>query len=295
MTADTIVQAPYDPQSLNRYAYCRNNPIKYVDPTGHSWFKKFFSKIAGFFAAVITFAGTGGNAAAAFTAFNVVDTFFSGARAIAHGAPPGRIFAAIGISLTLNTIIPFPDIGNLALQLTVAAARGAFISVATNAIINKGGKLGSAAAWGAGMGAVSGFLGSQQYQNWRKGKGFVSNKQADARRKARNSARTTSGSVKIKKSSDGRAQDSLEVNEGRIVIARGDKSHVVEGAKAAGKAAADTITGVPAFGAVEIAGEMAKTLPKVMERNQRMYEEYEESGLGEIFGPNPWKDLPRSK
>lgn len=33
--ADTIVQAPYDPQSLNRYAYCRNNPLKYIDPTGH--------------------------------------------------------------------------------------------------------------------------------------------------------------------------------------------------------------------------------------------------------------------
>jgi len=34
---DTIVQAPYDPQTLNRYSYCRNNPLKYTDPTGH-WF-----------------------------------------------------------------------------------------------------------------------------------------------------------------------------------------------------------------------------------------------------------------
>ena len=32
ISADTIVQAPYDPQSLNRYSYCRNNPINYVDP-----------------------------------------------------------------------------------------------------------------------------------------------------------------------------------------------------------------------------------------------------------------------
>jgi len=37
ITADTIVQAPYDPQSLNRYAYARNNAIKYIDPNGR-WF-----------------------------------------------------------------------------------------------------------------------------------------------------------------------------------------------------------------------------------------------------------------
>jgi len=34
ITPDSIVPHPSDPQMLNRYAYCRNNPIKYVDPTG---------------------------------------------------------------------------------------------------------------------------------------------------------------------------------------------------------------------------------------------------------------------
>jgi hypothetical protein len=29
------VPNPSDPQSLNRYSYCLNNPLKYVDPTGH--------------------------------------------------------------------------------------------------------------------------------------------------------------------------------------------------------------------------------------------------------------------
>ncbi|MBF0522507.1 MAG: hypothetical protein HQL24_05555 [Candidatus Omnitrophica bacterium] len=38
VTADTIVQAPYNPQTLNRYAYCGNNPFNYVDPSGHFWF-----------------------------------------------------------------------------------------------------------------------------------------------------------------------------------------------------------------------------------------------------------------
>ncbi len=35
LSADTIVPSPGNPQSLNRYAYTLNNPIAYVDPTGH--------------------------------------------------------------------------------------------------------------------------------------------------------------------------------------------------------------------------------------------------------------------
>ncbi len=32
---DSIVPNPGNPQSLNRYSYCWNNPFKFVDPTGH--------------------------------------------------------------------------------------------------------------------------------------------------------------------------------------------------------------------------------------------------------------------
>jgi RHS repeat-associated protein len=35
LSPDTLVQNPSDPQSLNRFAYARNNPLKYVDPSGH--------------------------------------------------------------------------------------------------------------------------------------------------------------------------------------------------------------------------------------------------------------------
>jgi RHS repeat-associated protein len=35
LSADTIVPSPADPQSLNRFSYTRNNPLKYTDPTGH--------------------------------------------------------------------------------------------------------------------------------------------------------------------------------------------------------------------------------------------------------------------
>ena len=35
LSPDTIVPDPGNPQSLNRYGYVRNNPLKYIDPTGH--------------------------------------------------------------------------------------------------------------------------------------------------------------------------------------------------------------------------------------------------------------------
>jgi RHS repeat-associated protein len=35
LTPDSIVPSPYDPQSLNRYAYAQNNPVNLTDPTGH--------------------------------------------------------------------------------------------------------------------------------------------------------------------------------------------------------------------------------------------------------------------
>ncbi len=35
ISADPLVPEPGNPQSLNRYTYVRNNPLGYVDPTGH--------------------------------------------------------------------------------------------------------------------------------------------------------------------------------------------------------------------------------------------------------------------
>jgi hypothetical protein len=37
VTPDSLIQSPFDPQTLNRYTYCRNNPLIYTDPSGHSF------------------------------------------------------------------------------------------------------------------------------------------------------------------------------------------------------------------------------------------------------------------
>ncbi|MGV8074546.1 MAG: SpvB/TcaC N-terminal domain-containing protein [Syntrophobacteraceae bacterium] len=122
ISPDSIVQAPQDPQTLNRYSYCRNNPLRYTDPTGHSFFGeigKFFTK---FFDTIISFIvgtlATGGNPVGGIIAAsgNVFLSHTGAGRQLtqvvakevfddALGFPPGLAYMAS--SITLNATIDY--------------------------------------------------------------------------------------------------------------------------------------------------------------------------------------------
>ena len=54
LSADSIIPDMYDTQAFNRYSYVKNNPLKYTDPSGHSWLSKAFKKITKYMNIVIT-------------------------------------------------------------------------------------------------------------------------------------------------------------------------------------------------------------------------------------------------
>jgi len=176
---DSIVQAPADPQTLNRYSYARNNPLKFVDPSGHFWFIPFIIaavKATAVFAAAHPFifgaamgALTGGiNAAAQGT--NI-------AKGIGVGAAMGLITGGI------NSMIPGGGTfsSNLLANMTYHSIRGAAIGAVMGGTINTlaGGTFSEGAKQGAIgggiMGAVGGFASSEQFGNWVQSDKFMSN------------------------------------------------------------------------------------------------------------------------
>jgi RHS repeat-associated protein len=169
ITPDTIVQAPFDPQSLNRYSYCRNNPINLIDPTGHSW-KEWKGKVIGAIVGIVVLVVTY-NPQLAMMAYSFVSTAidahtagYSTGRAIGMAAASaaasyigGRIGASFGEALgggagTSGGMFWGSVFGGMG---SGAAGGAAGAAVA-------GGDVGKAAyqgaAIGAGMGAVVGIF-----------------------------------------------------------------------------------------------------------------------------------------
>ncbi len=125
VTADTIVQAPYDPQSLNRYSYCRNNPLNYVDPSGHSFWGNFWKTLVGIVATVVSIAIP--VLAPAMWAVNSAISLYTSIQTgnmlgFVGGVVGGAVFGALGKSLALGIA---SKMGDFARTFTGGAIGGA--------------------------------------------------------------------------------------------------------------------------------------------------------------------------
>ena len=198
VSPDTIVPDLRDPQTLNRYAYAKNNPLLYTDPTGHFAFIPFVIGVAvsaTISAAVSTVmnvaiaATTGGNLADAAKAGAVSGAIAGGlcpggcgpiggiiaysaagaASAAAIGQDPGRgamYGAAMGATLSVMPNIGFQPFGNSATN---------WVANYANQVLNdslKGAVFGATAAGiqgqDIGQGAWAGALasaGGRQFSN----------------------------------------------------------------------------------------------------------------------------------
>jgi RHS repeat-associated protein len=133
ISPDRLVQAPENPQSLNRYSYCLNNPLIYTDPSG-----EFFWFAAAVFAGALFGAGmaaaTGGN-----IALGALTGAISGAAFFGAGAAIGEL----GLVTAEGAYVS-----------TEAAIAGASIHFAAGTV--SGGINAAITGGNVGMGAITG-------------------------------------------------------------------------------------------------------------------------------------------
>jgi RHS repeat-associated protein len=145
LSADSLVPGAFDPQALNRYVYCRNNPIIYSDPDGHSWLSNVLGGVAGVAVGALT-----GNPFLGFATFNTINT----AVAVAQGGGDW-VQAAISSGVTAGFAYAGGELGAELGGYVGASVVGGALSSAVSAEIT-GRNVGQAAIMGAvtaGIGA----------------------------------------------------------------------------------------------------------------------------------------------
>jgi RHS repeat-associated protein len=176
-SADSVVQDPYDAQSLNRYSYVYDNPLAYTDPSGHCFLGlcHIFSAIASILSAPIHAAEAIFNGVASFIRHNPIVAQIVGAIAVAVSAvlcqecAIGVAFAVnafntgvtsgkIGLALEAGAIsaaeaAAFDEVGNLTPGASDFGSAAFFENVAGHAAV--GCAFGAAAGGSCGSGAIS--------------------------------------------------------------------------------------------------------------------------------------------
>lgn len=167
--ADSIVQDPYDPQSLNRYAYVLNNPLTATDPSGNISFKNGLKLVA----AIVITVYTAGAASGTLSIFGFTATTTAGglATVAAGGALAGAITGGAKGALTgAFTAAAFFGVGEAFTNIGNAQSLAQAGDV-TQGLSKAGLTAGQTVAKIAAHGAVGGAMGVLQGGKF--GHGFV--------------------------------------------------------------------------------------------------------------------------
>jgi RHS repeat-associated protein len=99
LSADSEIHNPTVPQALNRYAFAGGNPVRYVDPSGHSWYDFLIG--AAIFVAIIVIAAVSGGAGLALFALAAGAVGFGIGMGVAAGlgySPGSESFWSIALT-----------------------------------------------------------------------------------------------------------------------------------------------------------------------------------------------------
>lgn len=155
ISPDTLVQDVRDPLAWSPYTYCRNNPLLYVDPSGHSFWEALTAAITivGLVAVSIATLGVGGLVIVG--AGLLIGGLIGGLRAADKGGSFGDIVtgALVGAAAGGSIALAVATGGaSLAAQLGTPGFWGGVAQAALNGAVN-------GALVGAGTGFVSGLAG----------------------------------------------------------------------------------------------------------------------------------------
>lgn len=139
ISPDSIVQAPMDPQTLNRYSYCRNNPVIYTDPSGNIF------GIDDIIVGIIVGAVIGGLSSGIQTDWN----WEAVGKGALTGAVGGAVFAAVAPAFNAFTT-------NIMRELSLGAGASGPLSAGWSMAANSTANFLTGAASGASVSAVNG-------------------------------------------------------------------------------------------------------------------------------------------